>query len=163
MTALTPSATTTVWKRPAGGWSRRTCCPSGPAQPAKVTAHIHLADLLDLDTGSKLQQEWTDRIRGQWAAARAAASLRGSDGAPWLEGEAADGFACDASLTPVVFGTVNPAVIEHLIRYCLELAGHGPGRCTPTPHPDHTDPDHTDQDPDPRVSRCRVPSRCRPG
>ena len=119
--------------------------PERAGQPAKVTAHIHLADLLDLDTGSKLQQEWTDRIRGQWAAARAAASLRGSDGAPWLEGEAADGFACDASLTPVVFGTVNPAVIEHLIRYCLDLAGHGPGRCTPTPHPDHTDPDHTDQ------------------
>jgi hypothetical protein len=118
--------------------------PERAGQPVKVTAHIHLADLLDLDTGSKLQKEWTDRIRGQWAAARAAASLRGSDGSAWLEGEAAEGFACDASVTPVVFGTVNPAVIEDLVRYCLDLAGHGPGRCTPTPHPDH--PDHPDPD-----------------
>ena len=120
--------------------------PERAGQPIHVTAHIHLKDLIDLDVGSKLQKEWTERIRGQWAAARAAASLRGSDGAAWLEGEAADGFACDASVTPVVFGTVNIGVIEQLIRYCLELAGHGPGRCTPTPHPDHTDPDHTDPD-----------------
>ncbi len=115
--------------------------PERAGQPVKATAHIHLADLLDLDTGSQLQKEWTDRLRGQWAAARAAASLRGSDGSAWLEGDAADGFACDASVTPVVFGTVNPAVIEDMIRYCLDLAGHGPGRCTPTPHPGHPDPD----------------------
>jgi hypothetical protein len=131
--------------------------PERAGQPVKVTAHIHLADLLDLDTGSRLQKEWTDRLRGQWAAARAAASLRGSDGSAWLEGDAADGFACDASVTPVVFGTVNPAIIEDMIRYCLDLAGHGPGRCTPThttsdhttpDHggPDHADPDHTDPD-----------------
>ena len=122
--------------------------PERAGQPVKVTAHIHLADLLDLDTGSRLQKEWTDRIRGQWAAARAAASLRGSDGSAWLEGDAADGFACDASVMPVVFGTVNPAVIEDLVRYCLDLAGHGPGRCTPTPHPDHPDPDPGHSDPD---------------
>jgi len=116
--------------------------PERAGQPVRVTAYIHLADLIDLDTGSRLQQEWTGRIRGQWAAARAAASLGGSDGSAWLDGEAADGFACDASLTPVVFGTVNPGVIEDLIRFCLELAGHGPGRCTPT-HPDHPGPGHS--------------------
>jgi len=120
--------------------------PERAGQPVKVTAYIHLADLLDLDTGSRLQKEWTERIRGQWAAARAAASLGGSDGSAWLDGEAADGFACGAPLTPVVFGTVNPGVIEDLVRFCLELAGHGPGHCTPTPHPDHTDPDHADPD-----------------
>jgi hypothetical protein len=122
--------------------------PERAGQPVRVTAYIHLADLIDLDTGSKLQKEWTDRIRGQWAAARAAASLRGSDGSAWLDGKAAEGFACGAALTPVVFGTVNPGVIEDLVRFCLELAGHGPGRCTPTPHtgPDHTGPDHTGPD-----------------
>jgi hypothetical protein len=121
--------------------------PERAGQPVRVTAHIHLADLVDLDTGSQLQKEWTDRLRGQWAAARAAASLRGSDGSAWLEGDAADGFACDASVTPVVFGTVNPAVIEDMIRYCLDLAGHGPGRCTPThTTSDHTDPNQTDLD-----------------
>jgi len=142
--------------------------PERAGQPVKVTAYIHLADLLDLDTDSKLQKEWTERIRGQWAAARAAASLGGSDGAAWLDGEAAAGFACGAPLTPVVFGTVNPGVIEDLVRFCLELAGHGPGHCTPTSHPgpgqtgpghtasddtdpgltalDHPDPDHTGPD-----------------
>jgi hypothetical protein len=118
--------------------------PERAGQPVKVTAYIHLTDLLDLDTDSALQKEWTERIRGQWAAARAAASLGGSDGAAWLDGEAAEGFACGATLTPVVFGTVNPGVIDDLVRFCLDLAGHGPGRCTPTPHPHHTDtdPDH---------------------
>jgi hypothetical protein len=124
--------------------------PERAGQPVRVTAYIHLADLIDLDTDSELQKEWTERIRGQWAAARAAASLRGSDGSAWLNGKAAEGFACGATLTPVVFGTVNPGVIEDLVRFCLELAGHGPGRCTPTPHPDHTDhTDHTDPHPDP--------------
>ena len=119
--------------------------PERAGQPVKVTAYIHLTDLIDLDTGSELQKEWTERVRGQWAAARAAASLGGSDGAAWLDGEAAAGFACGASLTPVVFGTVNPGVIEDLVRFCLELAGHGPGRCTPThTDPGHTDPGHTD-------------------
>ncbi len=121
--------------------------PERAGQPVRVWAHIHLADLLDLDVGSKLQEEWTERVRGQWAAARAAASLGGSDGSAWLEGEAAEGFACDASVTPVVLATVNPGVLQDLVRFCLDLAGHGPGRCTPTPHPsDHADPDHSDPD-----------------
>jgi Domain of unknown function (DUF222)/HNH endonuclease len=128
--------------------------PERAGQPVKVLAHIHLKDLTDLDIGSKLQKEWTENIRGQWAAARAAASLGGSDGAAWLDGDAATGFACDASVTPVVLGTVNPGAIEELVRLCVQLAGHGPGRCTPAPgpspchdqpapaDPDHTAPDH---------------------
>ena len=71
------------------------------------------------------------RVRAQWAAARAATSVRVGDGAAWLEGKAAEGFACDAAITPVVTGEVNPAVLEDLIRLCTELAGHGPGRCAP--------------------------------
>jgi len=120
--------------------------PERAGQPVRVTAHIDLSDLIDLDLDSKLQKAWTERVRGQWAAARAAASVGGSDGAAWLDGEAAAGFACDASVTPVVFGTVNPAVLDDLVRFCVQLAGHGPGRCTPNPHPDHTGPDHTDPD-----------------
>jgi hypothetical protein len=128
--------------------------PERAGQPVKVTAHIHLKDLIDLDIGSKLQEKWTQRVREQWAAARAAASLGASDGAPWLEGEAAEGFACDASVTPVVFGTVNPGVMEELVRFCVQFAGHGPGRCTPVPGPApcadervSTGPHHSDPDP----------------
>jgi uncharacterized protein DUF222/HNH endonuclease len=102
--------------------------PERAGQPAKVWAHISLADLLALDPGSALAQEWTDRVHGQWAAARAAASVAGGDGAAWLEGDAAQGFACDASVTPIVTGEVNPGALEDLVRLCVERAGYGPGR-----------------------------------
>jgi hypothetical protein len=84
-----------------------------------------------LDGDSALQERWTERVRAQWAGHRAAASVGGGDGAAWLDGDAAEGFACDASITPVVFGDVNPAVLDELVRLCVELArfshGHGPG------------------------------------
>jgi hypothetical protein len=96
--------------------------PERAGQPAKVWAHISLADLLMLDGSSALQQEWTAGVRAQWAAHRAAASVGGSDGAAWLEGDAARAFACDASVTPVVLGEVNYPVMDDLVRLCAELA-----------------------------------------
>jgi hypothetical protein len=99
--------------------------PERAGQPAKVLAHISLADLMDLDTDSALQKEWTRRVHAQWAAHRAAASVSGSDGAAWLEGQAARKFACDASVTPIVTGDVNPAALEDLVRLCVQLAGYG--------------------------------------
>jgi len=53
--------------------------PERAGQPVKVSAHIYLADLIDLDLDSKLQQDGPTGVRGQWAAARAAASVGGSD------------------------------------------------------------------------------------
>ena len=73
--------------------------PDRAGQPAKVWAHISLADLIDLDADSALEAEWIARVRAQWAAARAAASVGGGDGAAWLEGAAAEGFTCDAPIT----------------------------------------------------------------
>ncbi|MDQ2812318.1 MAG: 13E12 repeat family protein [Actinomycetota bacterium] len=105
--------------------------PARAGQPAKVIAHISLTDLLDLDTRSTLREAWTERVRARWAAARAAASVSGSDGTAWLEGEEARGFACDASITPIVFGEVNLAVLDGLVGLCVQLAGHGPGHCHP--------------------------------
>src|ERR1039458_8576099 len=67
--------------------------PERAGQPAKVIAHISLADLMDLDADSTLQKAWTERVRGQWAAHRAAASVSGSDGAAGLEGDGAPGGA----------------------------------------------------------------------
>jgi hypothetical protein len=101
--------------------------PERAGQPSKVLAHISLADLLDLDTDSELQKQWTMRVRAQWAAHRAAASVSGGDGGAWLEAEAARKFACDASITPIVTGDVNPAVLEDLVRLCVQLAGYGLG------------------------------------
>ena len=96
--------------------------PERAGQPAKVWAHISLADLLMLDGSSALQQQWTAEVRAQWAAHRAAASVGGSDSAAWLEGDAARAFACDASVVPVVLGDVNYAVLDDLVRLCAELA-----------------------------------------
>jgi hypothetical protein len=110
--------------------------PARAGQPAKVVAHIALADLTELDAGSVLVREWTARVRARWAAARAAAAQDGGDSGVWLEGAAAQGFACDAGITPVVVGEVNLAALDALVRLCLELGGHGPGRC----HPRHTPP-----------------------
>ncbi len=118
--------------------------PERAGQPIRVSAHIDPIDLVNLDVDSKLQKEWTERVRERWAAARASASVGGSDGAAWLEGDAAEGFACDASVTPVVLGMVNPGVLDDMVRFCLDLAGHGPGRCTPASRPGHSDPGHSD-------------------
>ena len=95
--------------------------PERAGQPVKVWAHISLADLLRLDGSSALQEEWTAQVRAAWAAHRAAASEGGSDGGAWLDGDAAEGIACDAAMAPVVTGDVNAAALEDLVRLCTEL------------------------------------------
>jgi len=95
--------------------------PERAGQPVKIWAHISLADLLRLDGSSALQEEWTAELRARWAAHRAAAGEgAGLEGA-WLNGDAAEAIACDACITPIVTGDVNPAIIEDLIRLCVEL------------------------------------------
>ena len=95
--------------------------PERGGQPVKALVHISLADLMVLDGSSALQEEWTARVRAQWAAHRAAASVSGSDGGAWLDGDAAAAMACDAAMTPIVTGEVNPAAVEDLVRLCMEL------------------------------------------
>jgi hypothetical protein len=94
--------------------------PERAGQPVKVWAHISLADLLRLDGDSVLQEEWTAQVRARWAAHRAAASETGSDGV-WLDGDAAEGIACDAAMTPIVTGDVNVDALGDLVRLCVEL------------------------------------------
>ena len=96
--------------------------PERAGQPVKAWVHISLADLLLLEGSSALQEEWTAGVRAQWAAHRAAASAGGgSDGGAWLDGDAAAAMACDAAMAPIVTGEVNPAVLEDLIRLCVQL------------------------------------------
>jgi hypothetical protein len=116
--------------------------PERAGQPAKVIGHICLPDLIELDADSALQRQWTERARARWAAYRAAASVAGSDGAAWLDGEDADAFSCDASWTPVVTGEVNPAVLDDLVRLCVQLARYH--HHTPAP----ADPGHATSAPD---------------
>ncbi len=67
--------------------------PERAGQPAKVWARISLTDLLKMEGSSALQEQWIGEARAQWAAARAGASVGGSDGAAWLDGDAAQAFA----------------------------------------------------------------------
>jgi hypothetical protein len=81
--------------------------PERAGQPVKALVHVSLADLMLIDGSSALLEQWSAGVRAQWAAARAAASVAGSDGAAWLDGESAVAFTCDASTTPVVTGDVT--------------------------------------------------------
>jgi len=96
--------------------------PERAGQPVKVWAHISLADLLVLDGSSALLDKWIASARAAWAAHRAGASAGGSDGAAWLDGDAAQAVACDAAVAPVVTGEVNPAALDDLVRLCVELS-----------------------------------------
>jgi hypothetical protein len=117
--------------------------PERAGQPVKVWAHISFADLMALDGSSALLQEWTARVRAQWAGHRARASAGGSDGGAWLDGDAAEAVACDAAMAPFVTGEVNPAALDDQVRLCVEL-----DRLRHHPHtgPDGTGPDGTGSD-----------------
>ena len=112
--------------------------PERAGQPVKVWAHVSLAELRAMDDGSVLETEWVTEMRIRWSARRAqAAGGTGGDGGAWLDGDAARAVACDAAITPVVTGDVNPAVLDDLVTLCLQLTGHSP-RChhEPEPEPD---------------------------
>jgi hypothetical protein len=98
--------------------------PERAGQPVRVWAHMSLADLLRLEGGSALQEEWTAQVRGAWAARRAEASEGGGDGGAWLDGDAVEAIACDAAMAPIVTGDVNVAALEDLVRLCVELDHH---------------------------------------
>ena len=95
--------------------------PERAGQPVKAWVHISLADLMMLDGSSALLEEWTSRVRAQWAGHRAAASAGGGDGGAWLDGDAAAAMACDAAMAPVVTGEVNSAALDDLVRLCVDL------------------------------------------
>jgi Domain of unknown function (DUF222) len=95
--------------------------PERAGQPVKVWAHVSLAELRAMDEGSALEGQWITAVRARWAAARGSASAGGSDGAAWLEGDAARAVACDASLTPIVSGDVDPGALDDLVRLCVQL------------------------------------------
>ncbi|HEV2933137.1 MAG TPA: DUF222 domain-containing protein [Streptosporangiaceae bacterium] len=109
--------------------------PDRAGQPVKAMVHVSLPELRAMDGGSVLQGQWITAVRAKWAAHRAAASVGGSDGGAWLEGPAARGMTCDASVIPVVTGEVDVTVLDDLVNLCLQLAGHRPGGSDQAPEP----------------------------
>jgi hypothetical protein len=119
--------------------------PERAGHPVKAWVHVSLADLLLLEGSSALLEEWSGRVRVQWAAHRAEASAGGSDGAAWLDGDAATAMACDAATAPYVTGEVDPGALDDLVRLCVELdrlrhhgAGGDGGEAATPPAPDTT-------------------------
>jgi hypothetical protein len=110
--------------------------PERSGQPVRAWAHISLADLMLIEGSSALLEEWTQNLRARWAGHRAAAAEAGGHQGLWLDGDAAEAIACDAVVTPVVTGDVNPGAFDDLVRLCVQLdrlrrhgtaAGTGPG------------------------------------
>jgi hypothetical protein len=104
--------------------------PERAGQPVKAWVHISLADLMLLEGSSALMGEWIAGARAQWAAHRAGASAGGGGVGAWLDSAAAQAVACDAAVTPVVTGDVNPAALDDLVRLCVQLdriGRHGDG------------------------------------
>jgi hypothetical protein len=116
--------------------------PERAGQPVKVWAHVSLAELRAIDDGSVLAGQWIGEMAARWAARRAAASEGGGDGGAWLEGKAARAIACDAAVTPVVTGDVDPGVLDDLVRLCVQLdrLDHAADRPGPAAD-DQTDPE----------------------
>src|SRR5690349_1552438 len=95
--------------------------PERAGQPVKALVHITLADLVHLNGSAALTEEWIEGVRARWAARRAATSETGGDGGAWLDGKAAAAAACDASLTPIVTGEIDPGVLDELVRLGAHL------------------------------------------
>jgi hypothetical protein len=95
--------------------------PERSGQPVRVWAHISLADLMLIEGSSALLEEWTGHLRSRWAGHRAAAAEAGGHQGLWLDGDAAGAIACDAAVTPVVAGDVNPDAFDDLVRLCVQL------------------------------------------
>src|SRR5436305_8081025 len=108
--------------------------PERSGQPVKVWAHISLADLMLIEGSSALLEEWTSGLRARWAGHRAAAAEAGGHQGLWLDGDAAGAIACDAVISPMVTGDVNPGAFEDLVRLCVQLGklrhGTPPGPAT---------------------------------
>jgi hypothetical protein len=113
--------------------------PERGGQPVRVWAHINLADLMLIEGSSALLGEWTQNLRARWAGHRAAAAEAGGHQGLWPDGDAAEAIACDATLTPVVTGDVNPDAFDDLVQLCVQLDrlrrhGTAPGSGTGTGH-----------------------------
>jgi hypothetical protein len=107
--------------------------PERAGAAVNVLAYVSLADLMLMEGSSALLEEWAAGLRARWAGHRAAAEEAGGHEGLWLDGDAAQALACDASVTPVVVGDVNLGAFDALVRLCAELGtfSHGAGAGQP--------------------------------
>lgn len=124
------------------------CLPDRAGQPTQVQLHLTLDQLRDLPGADDAEAAW--RVA---QAARAAA-----EGQPgWLAGRAAEGYACDAAITPIVTGHLDHSALAALAAELLAGLHEG---CACAGHDVRGGPDGAGND-----GRCGHPgqgwSRCR--
>src|SRR5579862_9608542 len=95
--------------------------PERAGQPVKAVMHVSLADLRCWDGGSLLEGEWIGIVQARWAGHRAGASANAGDGGAWLTGATAAAMTCDAQMTTLVTGNIDPAALHDLARLAAEL------------------------------------------
>ena len=154
--------------------------PDRAGQPTQVQLHLTLDQLRDLPGAADAEAAWTAAQAGAAAqptthagpagdaAARASEAARAAaQGQPgWLTGGAAQAYACDAAITPIVTGTVDRAALAAL---AAELPRHRHRHTRPpgTPRPGHAGPAAPDPAPVRRRPSCPAPAgwprSCAPG
>ena len=95
--------------------------PERAGQPVKAWVHISLADLLPLDGSSALLEKWTAGVRARWAGHRAAAVGRRQRRRRLAGRRRRRGARLRRGDRPRVTGGVNPAVLDDLVRLCVQL------------------------------------------
>jgi hypothetical protein len=121
------------------------CLPERAGQPTQVQLHLTLDQLRGMPGAAGAEAEWAadaagvpraaggpgvPGTAGGPGAAGAEAARGAADGQPgWLSGPAAAAYACDAAVTPIVTGHLDPAALEQLTE--AFLARTGPERARP--------------------------------
>jgi Domain of unknown function (DUF222) len=100
------------------------CLPERAGQPTQIQLHLTLDQLRNLPGGADAEASWT--------AAQAAAGGRPG----WVSGRAAQGYACDAKITPIVTGHLNRDALAAMSSEFL--AGHRGGSAPALPLPPAT-------------------------
>jgi uncharacterized protein DUF222/HNH endonuclease len=96
--------------------------PDAAGQPTSIQLHMTLSQLRDLARDAAADGGDGPWAEDAWLSARGTAA--GTPG--WLPGSSADAYACDAAITPVVTGMINPDSLDRLV---AQLAAARPAGC----------------------------------
>ncbi|HEY7433391.1 MAG TPA: DUF222 domain-containing protein [Streptosporangiaceae bacterium] len=86
--------------------------PRRAGQPTQLTVHMTLAQLLGLPAAGEAERAWI--------------AAQATTGGGWLTGPEAAAAACDATITPVVTGHLDPAALDQLTTL-FQVSHHAPG------------------------------------
>ena len=93
--------------------------PDRAGQPTHIQLHLTLDQLRDLPGAGEAEAAWRSAQAAQAA---------GEGQAGWLAGRAATGYACDAAITPIVTGHLDPTALAALAAEVLAgLPARGAG------------------------------------